>query len=321
MGIVPLRSAAAGRARDRRSLVGRLLLALWSVAFLLASAGPVRGQPGGPAMPPGPPAAPGAPRSAGAATERVEVTMGASTILEVPGQLERASVTNPEVANIQVIPPNQVLVNGKTPGTTTVITWANGERRYFDVVVKADVALLQQALRQIAPDEPITTQAVQTSVVLSGTVSTPAMVARAAEVARAFLPEKATVVNLIRLAAPHQILLKVDVAEINRSALRELGLDFINLGTVAVAVFGATTAGLLGTTLDKDGVVSFDNRTSVLFAHNPSGTRALLRAFEQKGLVKSLAGRISSRPVARRPASWSAASSRSPSRPQGWPGP
>lgn len=219
----------------------------------------------------------------------MQVTLGTSVIVELRGELHRASVTNPDIANIQIVPPNQILVNGKAPGITTLIAWVNGERRYFDLVVTSNLALLQKAIKEIAPQEEIEVRAVQTSVVLSGTVSNPSLIARAAGVAKAFLPDKATVVNLLQLGEPHQIMLKVEVAEVNRSALRELGLDFVHLGTSFVlAFFGGGNAGLLSTIFDQNSnSVSTDQRGSVFIREG--NTRAILRALEQKGLVKSLA--------------------------------
>lgn len=219
---------------------------------------------------------------------QVQVAIGRSMVLDLPGQPQRASITNPDIANFQIIPPNQLLINGKTPGITTLIAWINGKSQYFDIIVLSDLFLLQQAMKEIAPQGEIEVKAARNSVVLSGTVSNPSLIVKAADVAKAFLPEKATVVNLLRLSEPHQIMLKVEVAEVNRTALRELGLDFLNLGnTFALGVFGGTTAGILNTTIDKDGTVFFDPRTSALIRNG--NTRTLLRALEQKGLVKSLA--------------------------------
>jgi pilus assembly protein CpaC len=221
---------------------------------------------------------------------QVQVTMGTSVIVDVPGQLQRASVTNPEIANIQIVPPNQILVNGKAPGITTLIAWVDGGRQYFDIVVKSNLSLLEQAMKEISPQEEIVVRAVQTSVVLSGTVSNPSQIARAAHVAKAFLPDKAAVVNLLQLGEPHQIMLKVEVAEVNRKALRELGLDFIALGTTfTLALFGGTAAGVLNTTIDEMGKQLFGSRTSAIIGDPRTNTNAFLRALEQKGLVKSLA--------------------------------
>jgi len=220
---------------------------------------------------------------------QVQVTMGTSLIVDLPGQLQRASVTNPEVANIQIVPPNQILVNGKAPGITTLIAWTDGKRRYYDVVVTSNLSLLQQAMKEISPRDEIGVKAVQTSVVLSGTVSNPSLIAKAAGVAKAFLPDKAAVVNLLQLGEPHQIMLRVEVAEVNRKALRELGLDFVHLGSSFVlAFFTGGNAGLLSTIFDQsNNSVSTDQRGSVFV--RSGNTRAILRALEEKGLVKSLA--------------------------------
>ncbi len=280
--------------RDRRlrSLVGAIVMGSMVLAPLPRGWGQSPTAPGAEAPAAGQEKSPG-PSQIFASHEaaQVQVTIGTSAIVELPGQLQRASVTNPDIANIQIVPPNQILVNGKTPGITTLIAWIDGGRRFFDIVVQTNISLLQQAMREIAPQQEIGVKAVHTSVVLSGTLSNPSLIARAADLAKAFLPEKAPVVNLLRLGEPHQILLNVEVAEVNRSALREIGLDFVNLGsTVAVAVFGGTTAGVLSSTLDLPANrITFDQRTSMFIAHGPSNTRALLRAFEQKGFIKSLA--------------------------------
>lgn len=135
---------------------------------------------------------------------------------------------------------------------------------------------IRQAMKEIAPQEEIVVKAIQDSVVLSGTVTNPSLIVKAAEVAKAFLLDKGAVINLLRLGEPHQIMLKVEVAEVNRTALRELGLDFVNLGdTFALAVFGGTTGGVLGA--GPSALIQKGN------------TRTLLRALEQKGLAKSLA--------------------------------
>jgi pilus assembly protein CpaC len=171
-----------------------------------------------------------------------------------------------------------------------LIAWADGKRRYYDIVVKSNLTLLQQAMKEIAPDGEIVVRDVQTSVVLSGTVSNPSQIAKAAGVAKAFLPDKAAVVNLLQLGEPHQIMLRVEVAEVNRKALRELGLDFIALGTTfTLALFGGTAAGVLNTTIDEMGKQLFDSRTSAIIGDPRTNTNAFLRALEQKGLVKSLA--------------------------------
>lgn len=219
----------------------------------------------------------------------LQLPTGTSVAIDLLGKPERVAVANPDVANVQVVPPSHVLVNGKAPGITTLIIWVDGKRRYYDVVVTLNLSLVEQAMKEISPNDNIMVKAMQNSITLSGTVTDPSLLARAADVARAFVPEKTPVINLLRLGEPHQIMLKVEMAEVNRTALRELGLDFVHIGnSFALAFLGATHAGLLSSTVDFPGrsVIS-DQRVSA--AIRQGNTIALLRALEQKGILRSLA--------------------------------
>lgn len=223
------------------------------------------------------------------AYEAVELQLpaGTSMIIDLPGELQRASVTNPEMANFQIIPPSQLLLSGKAPGVTTLIVWVDGKRRYYDVVVKLNLFLAEQAIKEISPNDDIIIRAVQNSVTLSGTVSDPSLIARTVDIAKAFLPEKTAVINLLRLGEPHQIMLKVEIAEVNRSALREIGLDFVHIGdSFALAFFGATHGGVLSTIASR-GTTTTDQRLGAIVQQGD--TTALLRALEQEGILKSLA--------------------------------
>ncbi len=57
------------------------------------------------------------------------------------------------------------------------------------------------------------------------------------------------VVNLLRVPGEQQVMLRVTVAEINRTAARSIGLDFSVLNAAGTAVFSSTTGGLIPTTV------------------------------------------------------------------------
>jgi pilus assembly protein CpaC len=56
------------------------------------------------------------------------------------------------------------------------------------------------------------------------------------------------VINLLRVPGEQQIMLRVTVAEVDRTAARSIGLDFSVLNAQKVTVFGSTLTGLAGTT-------------------------------------------------------------------------
>ena len=56
------------------------------------------------------------------------------------------------------------------------------------------------------------------------------------------------VINLLRVPGEQQIMLRVTVAEIDRTAARSIGVNFAILNKAGLVVFGSTLTGLSGTT-------------------------------------------------------------------------
>ena len=86
---------------------------------------------------------------------RLEITIGKSQVVELKEAFTRVSVTNPAIADVFVITPTQILINGKAVGTTSLIVFYPGRTMFFDVMVHTDVDLLRERLAQIAPRDEI----------------------------------------------------------------------------------------------------------------------------------------------------------------------
>ena len=162
---------------------------------------------------------------------RLEVTMGKSQVLNLQEPFTRVSVTNPAVADVFVVTPNQILINGKAVGTTSLVVFYPTRTVFFDVLVQTDLALLRERLKQVAPRDNIQVHAAQDAIILEGNVSSERTTAGAVEVAGVFAP-KGKVVSLLSLTdvKPQQVLLQVHVAEIARANLKELGFAARALG-------------------------------------------------------------------------------------------
>jgi len=164
---------------------------------------------------------------------RIDVTLGKSQVVQLKEPFTRVSVTNPNVADVFVVTPNQILINGKTAGVTSLVVFYPTRTMFFDVAVQNDLALLAERLKQIAPREEIQVQPAQDAIILKGSVANEQMIAGAVEIASMFAP-KGRVVNLLSVAEvnPQQVLLQVHVAEVAREALKELGFSIRALGSV-----------------------------------------------------------------------------------------
>ena len=72
------------------------------------------------------------------------LTAGRSTVLTTAFDITRIAVTNPAIADAVVVQPREVLIDGKSAGTVSLIVWGAGQRVQYDVVVDPGVTTLQQ---------------------------------------------------------------------------------------------------------------------------------------------------------------------------------
>ena len=177
-------------------------------------------------------------QSQGSAPLRVMV--GKSLLINTTERLKRISVTDPNISYAQVITPTQILVHGKTPGEVSLLIWDELERsRSFDLRVDVDVSACAEEEHRVFPDEQITVTPSRAAIVLSGHVSTEDVAKRAGELASAYSPKVINVLTFGPVGA-QEVLLQVKFAEVDRTALTQLGVNFLSNGS-------ANTLGTLGT--------------------------------------------------------------------------
>jgi pilus assembly protein CpaC len=137
-------------------------------------------------------------------------------------------VANPDVADVQLNSPEVAYVFAKKPGVTTIFASnSKGElMRKIKVTVVFNVGDLKNVIKSIAPDESIKVYSTPAGMVLDGTVSSPKVAGNIAEIAGRFVDEKQTVVNQLKVRQPTQVYLKVKIAEVNRTVLSQLGINW-----------------------------------------------------------------------------------------------
>jgi pilus assembly protein CpaC len=206
----------------------------------------------------------------------VSVSKGASVLIVNSGPLQRFSVGDPGVAEAVVVSPTEVLVNGKTLGTTSLVLWdQTGTPRLYSIEVTADAPGLERYLRSLMPEESITVQASGNSVTLSGNIKDPTSVGRAIEVAKG---TGAIIVDNMIAPPAVQVLLQVRFAEINRSATKEWS-----------AAFNALNTDELRGNLDWEGNTISDGLVRALVSSPGANIEALISASKSKGLFRTLA--------------------------------
>jgi pilus assembly protein CpaC len=178
----------------------------------------------------------------GAAPLRVMVDK--SLLINTTERLKRISVTDPTVAYATVITPTQILVHGRAPGEVSLLIWDELERsRSFDLRVDVDVSAAAEEEHRVFPEEQISVTPSRAAIVLSGHVTTEDVAKRAGELAAAYSKNVVNVLTFGPVGA-QEVLLEVKFAEVDRSALTQLGSNFFSTG--AGNFIGTTTTGQYG---------------------------------------------------------------------------
>jgi pilus assembly protein CpaC len=125
------------------------------------------------------------------ATPTITVTINKSMVFRLAEKAKRVSVSQPAVADVLVVAPSQLLINGKAIGTTTLIIFdEKGDVSNYDLVVAPDIAALRSQLRSVFPNEKVEISTSGPSLVLRGEVSNEVVYDRVLELVISYLPPK-----------------------------------------------------------------------------------------------------------------------------------
>ncbi len=287
----------------RRALFVALLLTLSMVA--VAQETPAA-QPA-PAQAPGPEASSSAPEAAAQGSAPLRVMVGKSLLINTTERLRRVSVTDDVVADAIVVTPTQILVHGRAAGEVSLLIWDELERsRSFDLRVDVDVSTAAEEEKRVFPDEQITVSPSRSAIVLSGHVSTEDVSKRAGMIAEAYSKNVVNVLTFGPVGA-QEVLLEVKFAEVDRSAVTQLGINIFDLGkgnTVALSQTGqfgslqvhntaqtTTTTGTSTTTTTTatPPTVNISDFLNLFIARTDIPIGAVIKALQQKNLLQILA--------------------------------
>lgn len=214
----------------------------------------------------------------------VSVSKGASALLVNTTPIQRFSIGDPAVAEAVVVSPTEILINGKTLGTTSLFLWDNsGNIKLYSVEVTADAPGLQRYLSSVLAGETIDVIASGNVVTLSGQVRDASVASRAVEIAKG---SGATIVDNLTTPEAVQVLLRVRFAEVNKSAIKEFRSQLATLNPHRLDDSGDWSG--FGNTDPQTGTFSDGVVDLGLFNANAS-IEVLIRFLSSKGLLKSLA--------------------------------
>ena len=244
--------------------------------------------------------------------ERYKLGLNKSIIVNLPADAYDILVANPGVADAVTRTSRRLYIFGKAVGETNVFVFGqNGEQiASFDLVIERDVAGLEEYIKQFLPTSEVTVQLINDNVVLTGSVETPLDAKRAAELANLFVsggeattgqysqstssasgggivigtdPDEARrtskIVNLIKIIGEDQVTLKVTVAEVSRSVMKQLNVGLLAQGNTNGISWGALSENPMGLGSIQGSGVNFAK--GIIDGY--------INAMEQAGVMKTLA--------------------------------
>ena len=257
----------------------------------------------------------------GVKQQRISLGLDKAIVLELPSDASDILVANPEVADAISKSNRRIYLFGKDIGSTNIFVFGkNGEQiANLDLQVEQDTAGLQGNLNKYIENSDIKIEIANNNMLLTGTVQTAADSAKAEALANAFLTgggsaslariadrrraasppgtgstiiitssggsdASTSVINLLKILGDDQVTLKVTVAEISRTVMKQLGVNMFANGKMGGISFSGNVGPLtgLGSSISDGGQLLSGTLGNTTLS-------SYLNAMEQSGVMRTLA--------------------------------
>ncbi len=226
----------------------------------------------------------------GVTNRSIILPLNKSSVVELPENVMDVIVSNPDIVEAVVHTAKRTVLIGKEAGQTNIYFYGHDGRELLniDIRVETDINGLEDLIRKNSPESNVTVQAINSRILLTGSVPNAAAAARVEALAALWANNANaddTVVNLLAIEGKDQVMLKVRIVEMQRSVTKQLGFNLS-----AVAQLGDSTVSLINSTIAA-GAAGFTGTNN--FVNTGGGDlqslSAALVALESVGLVRTLA--------------------------------
>lgn len=242
-----------------------------------------------------------------------------SELVVVPRDISEVIIADPTIADVHVVGSRRIAVIGNKIGRTNAKLFdkSNHVIRQFDVVVGYDLPAIRKALHFFLPHEHIAVDLVNANIALTGDVSDASVADKAIRIVNQFVSQPGgavagvvtggataaapvasangdtpAILNLLKVSSGQQVMLRVRVGEVQRNALKNLGISLSGLANNGRLV-GATQNKLTifdGSTTNSSGVSAAATPLGVGgLVHNTNDSGFLLGTLTSNGLALSAA--------------------------------
>ena len=184
----------------------------------------------------------------------ISLSVNKAVIVELPVEARDVLVANPEIVDAVVRTPTRTYLLGQKPGMTNAFFFDADGKQILNLEIRVERAMsdLDSTLKKYLPNSRIHVESLNDSLVLAGSVSSTADADRARSIAVRYVGDESKVFSMLSIENNEQVLVKVRVAEMQRSIAKQLGVnmdEFFDIGEVALHLASANPFSVVGSSL------------------------------------------------------------------------
>lgn len=226
--------------------------------------------------------------------QHITLSLDKAALVQLDADARDVLVSNPAVVDAVVRTPRRIFLLAQKTGQTNAFFFdaAGHQILSIDIRVERDVTDLATMIHNDMPTSNIRVAALNDNVVLTGMVENTGDSQRAQDLAARFAGDPTKVANLLKIDTSQQVMLKVRVAEMQRTIAKQFGINAAGAFKVAGVPIIAQTSnpyGLAGAALSAASGAQIGSVGSDPLHPSPNNVQGVLNALEQVGLVHTLA--------------------------------
>ena len=210
--------------------------------------------------------------------EVLKLETGKGALLRLDNTPSTVFIADPKIADLQVKSPRLLYLLGKKPGETTLFAVDGADRVVLNrrIRVQHNVTRLSESIREMVPGSRITVQAIDGMVVLGGQAASAADAENARQLAKSLVKSDKDLVNQIQITEPNQINLRVRIAEVSRTVMKQFGINWDNAFRAGDFFWGLSVGS--PALVPTDGVIPLFSQGKTFQTRN-NGTNSLFGSF------------------------------------------
>lgn len=222
----------------------------------------------------------------GQVSRSIVLGLNKAAIVELPVAARDVLVSNPAIVDAVVRTNRRTYLIGLAVGQTNAFFFNEAGQQILNLEIRVarDLAGLRESLRQYFPKARIDVESINDHVVLSGMVASASDASKAQDFAARYIGgDKEHVLNMLGIEGKEQVMLKVTVAEMQRTVIKQLGVNLssaASFGDFALQLATSNSFSVQGSSLG--GLTAEPS-------YNGDGLEGAIRALERDGILRTLA--------------------------------